>query len=63
LTAPDSGVLRAKGFLQDKDGRLVILQVVGRRFEITDAPADATPGTLVVIGLLGQLDRAAYLIS
>lgn len=58
LTAPDSGVLRAKGFLQDKDGRLVILQVVGRRFEIADAPAGATPGTLVVIGLRGQLDRA-----
>lgn len=63
LTAPDSGVLRAKGFLQDKDGRLVILQVVGRRFEITDAPAAATPGTLVVIGLRGQLDRSAYLSS
>ena len=63
LTAPDSGVLRAKGFLQDKDGRLVILQVVGRRFEITDAPAGATPGTLVVIGLSGQLDRSAYLSS
>lgn len=63
LTAPDSGVLRAKGFLRDQDGRLVILQVVGRRFEITDAPAASTPGTLVVIGLRGQLDRAAYLIS
>lgn len=63
LTAPDSGVLRAKGFLRDKDGRLVNLQVVGRRFEITDAPVAATPGTLVVIGLRGQLDRAAYLIS
>jgi len=63
LTAPDSGVLRAKGFLRDKDGRLVILQVVGRRFEITDAPVAATPGTLVVIGLRGQLDRAAYFIS
>ena len=63
LAAPDSGVLRAKGFLRDKDGRLVILQVVGRRFEITDAPTDATPGTLVVIGLKGRLDLAAYLSS
>lgn len=68
LTTPTSGVLRAKGFLQDKDGRLVILQVVGRRFGIAAAPADATPGTLVVIGLKGQLDcagvgRAAYLSS
>lgn len=63
LAASGSGVLRAKGFLRDKDGRLVILQVVGRRFEITDAPAGATPGTLVVIGLKGRLDRAAYLSS
>lgn len=63
LTAPDSGVLRAKGFLRDKDSRLVILQVVGRRFEVTDAPTDVTPGTLVVIGLKGRLDRAAYLSS
>jgi G3E family GTPase len=68
LTVPDSGVLRAKGCLRDKDGRLVILQVVGRRFEITAAAADVTPGTLVVIGLRGQLDgvgvgRAAYLSS
>ena len=63
LTAPDSGVLRAKGFLQDKDGRLVILQVVGRRAEITDAPTGATPGRLVAIGLRGQLEPAAYFIS
>ncbi|TAJ39764.1 MAG: GTP-binding protein [Reyranella sp.] len=68
LTAPGSGVLRAKGCLRDESGRLVILQVVGRRAEITAAPAGATPGTLVVIGLRGQLDRAgvggaAYLSS
>ena len=59
LTASGSGVLRAKGCLRDKDGRLVILQVVGRRFECADAPAGATPGTLVAIGLRGQLDRTA----
>ena len=68
LTAPGSGVLRAKGFLRDKDDRLLVLQVVGRRSEITDAPAGATPGTLVAIGLKGRLDRAgveraAYLSS
>lgn len=63
LTDSNSGVLRAKGCLRDKEDRLVILQVVGRRFEITAAPAGATPGTFVVIGLKGRLDRAAYLIS
>ena len=59
LTASDAGVLRAKGCLRDIDGRLVVLQIVGRRFECADAPAGATPGTLVAIGLRGQLDRAA----
>jgi G3E family GTPase len=58
LTAPDAGVLRAKGCLRDMNGRLVTLQIVGRRREIADAPAGATPGALVVIGLRGQLDRA-----
>jgi len=58
LTAACAGVLRAKGCLRDKNGRRVVLQVVGRRFEFTDAPASATPGALVVIGLRGRLDRA-----
>lgn len=59
LTAPDAGVLRAKGCLLDTNGRLVTLQIVGRRAEITDAPAGVTPGALVVIGLRGQLDCTA----
>ena len=58
LTVAGAGVLRAKGCLRDKNGRRVVLQVVGRRFEFTDAPASATPGALVVIGLRGRLDRA-----
>ncbi len=59
LTAPESGVLRAKGCLRDTTGRLVTLQIVGRRPEVIDAPAGATPGTLVIIGLRNKLDRAA----
>ena len=58
LTAAGAGVLRAKGCLRDKNGRQVVLQVVGRRSECTDAPASATPGVLVAIGLRGRLDRA-----
>lgn len=58
LTAPEAGVLRAKGCLRDKEGRLAVLQIVGRRVERTEAPAGALPGTLVVIGLRGRLDRA-----
>ena len=59
LTAPETGVLRAKGLLLQADGRPVALHVVGRRFEIDDAPAGARPGRLVVIGLRARLDRHA----
>ena len=54
LSAPGTGVLRAKGILNG-----VALHVVGRRFEIDAAPAGAKPGRLVVIGLRRDLDRRA----
>jgi G3E family GTPase len=58
FVASEAGVLRAKGCLRDAGDHLVTLQIVGRRFEVAEAPAGATPGALVVIGLRGQLDRA-----
>ena len=54
LSAPGTGVLRAKGILDR-----VALHVVGQRFEIDAAPAGAKSGRLVVIGLRARLDRAA----
>lgn len=54
LSAPGTGVLRAKGILNR-----VALHVVGQRFEIDVAPVGAKPGRLVVIGLRARLDRAA----
>lgn len=54
LSAPGTGVLRAKGILGE-----VALHVVGRRFEIDAAPAGAKPGKRVVIGLRRDLDRRA----
>lgn len=54
LSAPGTGVLRAKGILNR-----VALHVVGRRFEIDAAPAGAKSGRLVVIGLRARLDRRA----
>lgn len=52
LTAAGSGVLRAKGLLTDAQGRRHLLQVVGRRAEISPAPRSATgPDRLVEIRL------------
>lgn len=59
LTESTTGVLRAKGIVLEADGRRVALHVVGRRFEIDEAPAGARPGRLVVIGLRARLDRRA----
>jgi G3E family GTPase len=52
LVAPDSGVLRAKGLLQDTSGEWQLVQVVGRRATVSPAPAAehaAARGRLVVI--------------
>lgn len=56
LAEPALGVLRAKGVLARADGSAAVVHVVGRRAETRDAPASATPGRLVCIGLRGQLD-------
>ena len=40
----DDGFVRAKGFVPALDGRLATVQVVGRRWEISDAPEGVTPG-------------------
>lgn len=45
-------LVRAKGFVPDKDGSMKTLQITGRRMDITQAPATATPG-LVTIYLNG----------
>ena len=58
LARPELGLIRAKGVLRDENGRLQILQVVGARFEVTDAPASLrAPSGCVCIGLKGMLDR------
>jgi G3E family GTPase len=63
LTAADTGVLRAKAILRDRDNSLVALHIVGRRSAIEPAPPAATAGNLVVIGLRGTLDWARILAS
>lgn len=61
LTAPGSGVLRAKGLLTDAAGRRLLLQVVGTQAQVTPAPATAGgPDRLAVIGLAGLYDGAPW---
>ena len=56
LTAPDAGVVRAKGWLTDLTGQRHLLQLVGRRAELLPLAPDAGPpgaDRLLVIGLAG----------
>jgi len=55
LVAPALGVVRAKGFVRDADDNMRTVQIVGRRYEVTEAPAGVQPG-LVAIGPSEQLD-------
>jgi G3E family GTPase len=59
ILAGDPGVIRAKGVLEDKDGSLKVLHVVGARHEVTAYAGGRTAGPgFACIGLRGQLDRA-----
>jgi G3E family GTPase len=61
LTAPGSGVLRAKGLLTDPQGRRWLLQVVGTSAQCTPAPTSAAgPDRLAVIGVAGLYAGAPW---
>lgn len=67
LKEPALGVLRAKGLLEDSNGRQVLLQLAGGRLEVTRdpsgrftvSPAPGVCGRLVCIGAAGQFDGPA----
>ena len=64
LTAPDVGVVRAKGWLTDLAGQRHLLQLVGRRIELLPLAPSAGPSgpdRLLVIGLAG-IYRNGYLL-
>jgi G3E family GTPase len=65
LTAPDAGVVRAKGWLTDLAGQRHLLQQVGRRIELQPLAPDVGPAgadRLLVIGLAGVY-RCGQLLS
>ncbi len=66
LTAPDSGVVRAKGWLTDLAGQRHLLQQVGRRIELLPLAPDVGPSgpdRLLVIGLAGIYRRGDLLLN
>ena len=60
LSRPETGLLRAKGFVKDPAGRFVSVQLVGRRVRLEPAPEWIDgQSRLVFIGPQGQIDRDA----
>ncbi len=58
LADPTHGLLRAKGFIRRPDGAMAAVEIVGSRWIVTDAPANA-PAGLVCIGLEDRTDFTA----
>ena len=60
LAGQQYGVIRAKGFIQDQDGRYMLLQVVGSRWQlaaVSDGSAAHCDCAIICIGLRGRLDK------
>ncbi len=55
LTCPSFGVLRAKGFVQDLSGRMALVQIAGRRAEVS-WPEHREHVGLICIGVRDHLD-------
>lgn len=53
LASEASGLIRAKGFVTDKTGQKKLIQVVGNRYDITDAPDHMEDG-IVCLGYKEQ---------
>lgn len=56
LSQPGTGVLRAKGFVDDLSGRRALIQIVGGQAEVTYPKATATTG-VICIGLVNTLKK------
>ncbi len=60
LVTPDLDLIRVKGFVTSADGIRHLLQVVGQRWQIADAPANVSgPGRIVCIRHQAPVDAIA----
>jgi G3E family GTPase len=58
LSQPETGLLRAKGFMKDPTGRFVSFQLVGRRVRLEPAPEWIEGHSrLVFIGPENEIDK------
>ena len=57
LADEDTGLVRAKGFVTRHDGTKALIQVVGRRWDVTDAAENKADG-LVCLGFKNVMSRA-----
>jgi hypothetical protein len=66
LAESDVGIVRAKGFVSDPDGRYMTVQVVGRRWRVSPRPTprSSSRGTLVCIATRagGELERVGDVV-
>ncbi|MFK7854311.1 MAG: GTP-binding protein [Granulosicoccus sp.] len=60
LASNECGLVRAKGFVMHSDNTLKTIQVVGRRWSVTDAPAGAKTG-LICIACSNDLSESRLL--
>lgn len=59
LAHEDLGLIRAKGFVTSLSGRKMLIQVVGNRWEVSDAADDKTDG-IVCLGFKGQIGSITH---
>lgn len=60
LADQSAGLVRAKGFVTRTDGTKALIQVVGRRLEVTEASADKADG-IVCLGFKDVMSRDALM--
>jgi G3E family GTPase len=62
LASDEFGVIRAKGFAPSLSGQKTLIQVVGNRWEISDAPKDMADG-IVCLGVKDETSKTTHVLG